>query len=58
MTVTFIGAATGFAFFQVPYVAQPAELTDDYAERTSLMTYRIAFLTLAILSSGPGRPSW
>lgn len=56
VTVTFIGAATGFAFFQVPYVAQPAELTDDYAERTSLMTYRIAFLTIAILVFGAGAP--
>jgi len=57
VTVTFIGAATGFSFFQVPYVAQPAELTDDYAERTSLMTYRIAFLTLAILVFGAGAPA-
>jgi glycoside/pentoside/hexuronide:cation symporter, GPH family len=57
VTVTFIGAATGFSFFQVPYVAQPAELTDDYAERTSLMTYRIAFLTLAILIFGAGAPA-
>ena len=57
VTITFIGAATGFAFFQVPYVAQPAELTDDYAERTSLMTYRIAFLTLAILVFGAGAPA-
>ena len=57
VTLTFVGAATGFAFFQVPYVAQPAELTDDYAERTSLMTYRIAFLTLAILIFGAGAPA-
>jgi Na+/melibiose symporter-like transporter len=57
VTITFVGAATGFAFFQVPYVAQPAELTDDYAERTSLMTYRIAFLTLAILVFGAGAPA-
>ena len=52
----FLLAATGFAFFQVPYIAQPAELTDDYAERTSLMTWRIAFLTLAILVFGAGAP--
>jgi Na+/melibiose symporter-like transporter len=49
-------AATGFAFFQVPYIAQPAEITDDYAERTSIMTWRIAFLTLAILVFGAGAP--
>ncbi|MFC6238371.1 MFS transporter [Longivirga aurantiaca] len=52
----FLLAATGFAFFQVPYIAQPAELTDDYAERTSLMTWRIALLTLAILVFGAGAP--
>jgi Na+/melibiose symporter-like transporter len=52
----FLLAATGFAFFQVPYIAQAAELTDDYAERTSLMTWRIAFLTLAILVFGAGAP--
>lgn len=52
----FLLAATGFAFFQVPYIAQPAEITDDYAERTSLMTWRIAFLTLAILVFGAGAP--
>jgi Na+/melibiose symporter-like transporter len=56
VTVMFLGAATGFSFFQVPYIAQPAELTDDYAERTSLMTYRIVFLTLAILVFGAGAP--
>ena len=52
----FLLAATGFAFFQVPYISQAAEITDDYAERTSLMTWRIAFLTLAILVFGAGAP--
>ncbi|MGA4729046.1 MFS transporter [Micromonospora taraxaci] len=52
----FLATATAFAFFQVPYVAMPAELTDDYTERTRLMTWRIAVLALAILVSGAVAP--
>ena len=48
----FLGCATAYAFFQVPYVAMPAELTDDYEERTRLMSWRVAILALAILVSG------
>jgi Na+/melibiose symporter-like transporter len=36
VTIAFLAAATAYAFFQVPYVAMPAELTDGYAERTRL----------------------
>ncbi|MEU8210032.1 MFS transporter [Micromonospora sp. NPDC049044] len=56
VAVAFLATATAFAFFQVPYVAMPAELTDDYAERTRLMTWRIAVLALAILVSGAIAP--
>jgi GPH family glycoside/pentoside/hexuronide:cation symporter len=52
----FLAAATAYAFFQVPYVAMPAELTDGYAERTRLMTWRVAVLALAILVSGAIAP--
>ncbi|WP_250028698.1 MFS transporter [Paractinoplanes maris] len=52
----FLAAATAYAFFQVPYVAMPAELTDGYAERTRLMTWRVAVLALAILVSGALAP--
>jgi GPH family glycoside/pentoside/hexuronide:cation symporter len=51
-----LAAATAYAFFRVPYVAMPAELTDGYAERTRLMTWRVAFLALAILISGALAP--
>ncbi|WP_018790216.1 MFS transporter [Salinispora arenicola] len=56
VALTFLAAATAFAFFQVPYVAMPAELTTGYAERTRLMTWRIAVLALAILVSGAVAP--
>ncbi len=56
VTVAFLACATGYAFFQVPYVAMPAEMTDGYAERTRLMTWRVAVLALAILISGGVAP--
>ncbi|PPA56923.1 MFS transporter [Micromonospora chalcea] len=57
VALTFLATATAFAFFQVPYVAMPAELTADPAERTRLMTWRIAVLALAILVSGAVAPA-
>ena len=56
VAVSFLLAATAYAFFQVPYVAMPAELTDGYAERTRLMSWRVAVLALAILISGAIAP--
>jgi GPH family glycoside/pentoside/hexuronide:cation symporter len=58
----FVAAATAFAFFQVPYVAMPAEMTDGamladpYRERTQMMTWRVAFLAITILVSGAAAP--
>ncbi|MFI0792542.1 MFS transporter [Micromonospora rubida] len=57
VAVAFLATATAFAFFQVPYVAMPAELTDDHAERTRLMSWRIAVLAVAILVSGAVAPA-
>jgi glycoside/pentoside/hexuronide:cation symporter, GPH family len=58
----FLATATAFAFFQVPYVAMPADMTesagigDPYGERTRMMTWRVAFLALTILISGACAP--
>ncbi|GAA0283318.1 MFS transporter [Cryptosporangium japonicum] len=61
VTIAFLATATAFAFFQVPFVAMPAEITagsaDPYRERTRLMTWRIAVLALAILASGAAAPA-
>ena len=57
VAVMFLLAATAFAVFQVPYIALPAEITDSYEERTTLMSYRIALLTAAILLFGAGAPA-
>ncbi len=54
--VAFILAATAFALFQVPYIALAAELTDEPAERSTLMAVRVAFLTVAILMGGALAP--
>ncbi|WP_346619829.1 MFS transporter [Blastococcus montanus] len=57
VAVTFLLAATAYGFFQVPYVAQPAEITDDPGERATLMSWRVAALALGILLAGAGAPA-
>jgi Na+/melibiose symporter-like transporter len=53
----FLLAATAYGCFQVPYVAQPAEITDDPGERATLMSWRVAALALGILLAGAGAPA-
>ncbi|MDL9979520.1 MFS transporter [Microbacterium sp. ASV49] len=55
--VLFLASATVYAFFQVPYLAMSAEITDDYSERTRLVTWRVIVFTLAILISGATAPA-
>ena len=55
--VMFVLCATAYAFFQVPYVAMPAEITSSYDERTRLMTWRVAILALVIMLSGAISPA-
>lgn len=52
----FVLAATAFSLFQVPYIALPAELSQNYDERTRLLTWRVVVLTFAILLFGAGGP--
>lgn len=54
--VFFVAAATAYAFFQVPFVAMPAEMTASYSERTHLMTWRVALLAFTIMLSGATAP--
>ena len=54
--VFFLAAATAYAFFQVPYVAMPAEMTSSYDERTRLMTWRVAILAFTIMLAGATAP--
>src|SRR6478609_5248761 len=55
--VLFLGCATAYAFFQVPYVAMPAEITASYDERTRLMTWRVAILAFTIMLAGATAPA-
>ena len=55
--VMFVLCASAYAFFQVPYVSMPAEITDSYDERTRLMTWRVAILAFAIMLSGASAPA-
>lgn len=53
----FLACATAYAFFQVPYVAMPAELTSSYDERTRMMSSRVAVLAFTILLAGASAPA-
>jgi GPH family glycoside/pentoside/hexuronide:cation symporter len=45
-----------YTAFQVPYMAMPAEMTDDYHERTRVMTWRVGFMTLGNMMGIAGCP--
>jgi GPH family glycoside/pentoside/hexuronide:cation symporter len=55
--VVYTIAMTFFAIFQVPYISMPAEMTDDYHERTRLISIRMVLLTLGILVGGAVAPA-
>ena len=57
VVLLFLACATAYAFFQVPFVAMPAEITDSYEERTRLLSWRVALLALTILVSGASAPA-
>lgn len=44
--------ALGYTLFNVPYMAMPAEMTDNPRERTSIMSWRIAFISIGGLITG------
>ncbi|MFJ9762988.1 MFS transporter [Streptomyces erythrochromogenes] len=49
--------ATAFAFFQVPYVAMPAELADRDEDRMRLVGGRVAVIGVAALVTGAAAPA-
>ncbi|HEY2060626.1 MAG TPA: MFS transporter [Amycolatopsis sp.] len=57
VVVVFFLCATAYAFFQVPFNALPAELTESAEERTKLTSVRIGVLAVAILVSGGAAPA-
>ncbi len=55
--VVYTLAMSAFALFQIPYISMPAEMTDDYHERTRLMSIRMVLLTVGILLGGAVAPA-
>lgn len=49
--------ATGYTMFNIPYLAMPAEMTDDYHERSTLMSARVVFASFGILAGGALAPA-
>ena len=54
--VAFLVCASAFAFFQVPYIATAAEITDSASERTTMMSWRVGFQAAGILLFGLTAP--
>jgi GPH family glycoside/pentoside/hexuronide:cation symporter len=50
--MSLIVIALGYTLFNVPYMAMPAEMTDMPAERTSIMSWRITFVSIGGLITG------
>jgi Na+/melibiose symporter-like transporter len=57
VAVAFLLAATAYSFYQVNYVALPAEMTDDRVARTRIVSWRIVALTVGILLAGGLAPA-
>ena len=61
MTYIYMGLALAlyalsYTAFQVPYMAMPAELTDDYHQRTKVMSWRVVFMTFGNMAGFAGVP--
>ncbi|MEY3465862.1 MAG: MFS transporter [Gammaproteobacteria bacterium] len=40
---------TGYTIFNVPYMAMPSELVDDYKERTKMISWRVFFIGIGTM---------
>jgi GPH family glycoside/pentoside/hexuronide:cation symporter len=49
--------ATGYTFFNVPYLSMPAEMTGSFHERTVLMSWRVLFVSVATIVSTAAAPA-
>jgi len=56
VTGVYILAATFFTIFAIPYLAIPAEITDEPHERTRILSWRMVALVVGILVSGAIAP--
>lgn len=44
LVLTLMAVGTGYTIFNVPYMAMPSEMEDDYKVRTKMMSYRVFFI--------------
>lgn len=51
MATALIIYSTGYSLFNVPYLAMPAEMSNDHYQRTRLMSFRTAFVAAGQLIS-------
>ena len=52
--ICYLLVSTGYTLFNVPYMAMPAEMFDNYQERSLLMSYRVVFIAIGTLIAGSG----
>ncbi len=53
--------STAYTIFNVPYLAMPAEMIEDYHERTVLMSYRVFLIAIGTfigISGSPALVAW
>lgn len=55
--IVLIAYFSGYTLFYVPFMAMPAEMTDDYNERTSIMSWRVGYSNLAGILIAAGMPA-
>ena len=55
--VVLLAYFTGFTLFYIPFMAMPAEMTDDYNERTSIMSFRVGYSSFAGIIIAAGMPA-
>ncbi|MFK7958597.1 MAG: MFS transporter [Lysobacterales bacterium] len=49
--------STGYTIFNVPYLAMPAEMIDDYHQRSVLMSYRVFLISIGTFAGISGAPA-
>jgi GPH family glycoside/pentoside/hexuronide:cation symporter len=56
LAVFLVMNAAGYSAYTVPYIASVSEITDDYHERSVLMSFRVYGLTLGFMTASTGAP--
>lgn len=49
-------SATAYTIFAIPYIAMPAEMSDDSGERVRILSFRMTFVMLGAIVGSAGAP--